>query len=156
MSDELMIGNPLFVCDDDGHTILTVEGWPGEVAVIGTTGTMGPSQALQLAQALDAKARQVLKDVGVAPARPPIAWSKPKGSVVRVLGHESDLPKDERPIAEQLADAARRIRRLEAAQLVREWAELEGVPGYCSRATETSSTAEAIGKLVQWLREEGS
>jgi hypothetical protein len=30
---------------------------------------------------------------------------------------------------------------------VLEWAAEEGVPGYC--------TAEAIGKLVQWLREEG-
>jgi hypothetical protein len=60
----------------------------------------------------------------------------------------SDLPKDERSIAERLAEATQRIRRLEAAGLVLEWAAEEGVP-------LGGETAEAVGKLVQWLREEG-
>jgi hypothetical protein len=129
MSDELMIGNPLFVCDDNGHTILTVEGWPGEVAVIGTTGTMGPRQALQLAQALDAKARQVLKDVGVAPARPPM-----------VNVYEGD-PVDARPIIDQLSDIAIRLQRREMALLVRQWR--QGNP------------FGDVDELFEWL-EEGS
>jgi hypothetical protein len=50
-------------------------------------------------------------------------------------------------LKEEALALSRRIRRLEAARLVEEWADKEGVPGW--------TTGEAVYQLCKWLREEG-
>ncbi|MHC4715307.1 MAG: hypothetical protein ACYTAN_18890 [Planctomycetota bacterium] len=65
---------------------------------------------------------------------------------VKAMEDAREEERREEALKEEALALSRRIRRLEAARLVEEWADKEGVPGW--------TTGEAVYQLCKWLREE--